>query len=130
MHTRAYFAAALRHVQHSRRAAPGPVRACVQPVPSSNLRIGVIRSGGAAPFSSDSMLTTLQKAPKNRLGLAVSFPISHRPARSWTQLMANNYKGNFSMTAPGGLIAGEAGAAAERDASLLLHLLLFQFVID
>lgn len=34
------------------------------------------------------------------------------------------------MTAPGGLIAGEAGAAAERDASLLLHLLLYQFVID
>lgn len=78
----------------------------------------------------DSMLTTLQKAPKNRLGLAVSFPISLRPARSWTQLMANNYKGNFSMTAPGGLITWEAGAAAERDASLLLHLLLFQFVID
>lgn len=77
MHTRAYFAAALRHVQHSRRAAPVPVPACVQPLPSSNLRIGVIRSGGAAPFSSDSMLTTLQKGPKEPSRISGQF--SHFP---------------------------------------------------
>lgn len=115
------------HVQQSCWAAPVPVRACIQSLLSSNLRSGVIRSCGAAPFSSDSMLTTLQKAPKKRLGLAVSFPISHRPARSWTQLMANNYQGCFSMTAPGGLIAaiGSGRPAVKQDASLLPLVLIF-----
>lgn len=59
----------------------------------------------------DSMLTTLQKAPKKRLGLAVSFPISLRRIRSWTQLMANNYQGNFPMTDSGDFVRGKEGAA-------------------
>lgn len=63
------------------------------------------------PSVSDSMLTTLQKAPKKRLGLAVRFPISHRRTRSWTQLMANNYQGNFTMTASEDFIRGKEGAA-------------------
>lgn len=106
------------------------MRACVQSLLSSNLRVGVIRSCGAAPFSSDSMLTALQKAPKKRLGLAVSFPISRRPARSWTQLMANNYQGYFSMTAPGGLMAatGSGRPAVNQDASLLPLVLIFFLV--
>lgn len=58
----------------------------------------------------DSMLTTLQKAPKKRLGLVVSFPISHRRTRSWTQLMANNYQGNFPMTDSGDFIRREGGS--------------------
>lgn len=122
--------ARVRHVQQSCREASVTVRACVQSLLSSNLRIGVIRSCGAAPFSSDSMLTTLQKAPKKRLGLAVSFPISHRPARSWTQLMANNYQGCFYMTAPGGLIAatGSGRPAVKRDASLLPLVLIFSLI--
>lgn len=115
----------VRHVQQS--GSRQCVRACVQSLLSSNLRIGVIRSCSAAPFCSDSVLTALQKAPKKRLGLAVSFPISHRPARSWTQLMANNYQGCFSMTAPGGLIAatGSGRPAVDQDASLLPLVLSF-----
>lgn len=128
---RSYFGF-VRHVQQSCWAAPVPVRACIQWLFSSNLHSGVIRSCGAAPFSSDSMLTTLQKAPKKRLGLAVSFPISHRPARSWTQLMANNYQGCFSMTAPGGLIAaiGSGRPAVKQDASLLPLVLIFPPLIS
>lgn len=38
-------------------------------------------------------------ASKKRPGLAVRFPIFHKRTRSWTQLMANNYQGNFSVTA-------------------------------
>lgn len=63
----------------SRGAAPVSVRACVRacvPWLPSNLPIGVIGSSGAAPFSSDSTLTTLRRAQKKRLGLAVTFPIS------------------------------------------------------
>lgn len=66
------------------------------------------------------MLTTLEKAPKKCLGLAVRFPISQRRTRSWTQLMSNNYQGNFTLTASGCFIRGKEAAA--RCGALLLRL--------
>lgn len=79
---------------------------CVCTITPPTLTFEFVLSVAAAqrPSVSDSMLTTLRKAPKKRLGLAVSFPISHRCRRSCTQLMANNYPGKFPTTASGGFI--------------------------
>lgn len=63
------------------------------------------------PSVCDSMLTTPQRVPEKRPGLAVRFSISQRSTRSRTQLMNNNYLGTFPVNASRDFIRGKEGAA-------------------
>lgn len=110
-------------VQPVGRCAPvRPPAVCLHPY--SHCPPTFVLSGAVAqhPSVSDSMLTTLQKAPKKRVGLAVIFPISLRRTRSWTQLMANNYQGNFRVTASGDFIRREEGGGPLWSAAVTITL--------